>query len=496
MPCRIGLPGPPDATTRGAATLSIEMLRMRIFLIVILAVVTGILLGSASTSSEFGYQSINPWHDFTATSFDTMFLDGHMIPASDTAAITLPKDGEPQPKARVDVLVQDFGEAERGERGEFTYVIYNDGDGPLELKKGRSSCKCTVGKISKSVVPPGESAHVLVQWKASGKKEKFFKSVTIKTNDRERSTIKFSVAGKVLPVVSFHPERISTFTLVAGEPSQAEAKLFGYRDEPLEVQSWRFNNAQIAKYFDVSYEPLDEKEVAERGAKSGILFRIEIKAGLPAGEHNQELSVVTNAKSRQLPRVSMYLPVHEAVSVFGTRVRSGWNWSSQSLTLRQAADSPYFAERIVIQAKGQDREQTEYKIKEVQPAELQVELGKRYPQRSKEAIWTDLHVSLPDEVDATAAFANLPKQTGYVVIETTNPKYPELRFDVDCRVSSSAKRRQPTDQQDSPTEPEKSAATASETGTEPTAATGAAGPSGERPTEAARPIEDAAQQAG
>ncbi len=425
---------------------------MRIFLIIVLALIAGVLLGTWSTIDEFrtdagdGFelQALNPWHEVKVPSNVSMFYDPHTEAPAEKATKPVvtslkpaPKDG-PQPKARVDADSKSFGTVEEGDEGTLTYLIYNDGKAPLQLEKGRSSCKCTVSNITKKSVPPGESSEIVVDWRTSVATPKFNKRFSIKTNDRQRPTLQFAVTGQVLPVVSFEPRSLSAFTVVVGETTELKARLLYYRDVPLEIRNWRLNNREIAEFFDVTFEPLTPEEIAmhvaknpkKAGAKSGYLVRIKVKPGIPVGDNSQELTVRTNAERRTSPKINMFVRVHEAVSVFGTKVRSGWNWTNQSLALSHRPESPHYAERLVLQAMGKDRADIEFKVKEVVPAKLKVELGERQEQHRGDALWTDLHVSLPDEVDAEAVFAALPEKRGKVVIETTHPKYPELSFGV------------------------------------------------------------------
>lgn len=404
---------------------------MRIYLIAILAIIVGVMLGRASTIPEFGAESVNPWQQVTLTS-TVPVLDA---PAENVSGhggdLTPPAEDEPQPKARVDTLVQDFGEVEDGDQGRLTYVIHNDGDAPLRLEKGKSSCKCAVSEIAKPNVPPGESSTIVVKWRTSVPNPKWHKRFAIKTNDRKNPKLVFSVKGVVLPVIKFRPRSISARTIVAGESAEMEARLYYYRDKPLQIRSWRLNNRKTSEFFDVAYEPLSAEEVAkEEGAKSGYLFQVKVKPGIPVGDNSQELTVLTDIHGRRPPKISMFVRVHDAVSVFGTKVRSGWRWSDQKLILRRSEDAPHYSERLVLQAMGERRAETEYKIAKVEPAELQVELGERHEQHKGDAFWTYLHVSLPDEVDAEAVFGALPQGRGRVMIETNHPEHPVIEFEV------------------------------------------------------------------
>ena len=68
------------------------------------------------------------------------------------------------PKVRVDRPVHNFGRLDPLTTHQHTFVICNDGDAPLELSEGSTTCKCTVANLTQGTVPPGGKAHVVMQW--------------------------------------------------------------------------------------------------------------------------------------------------------------------------------------------------------------------------------------------------------------------------------------------------------------------------------------------
>src|SRR5579859_1602904 len=50
----------------------------------------------------------------------------------------------PQPKAVIDQTEFDFGRMEVGEERQHEFTISNEGQAPLVLKKGKTTCQCTI----------------------------------------------------------------------------------------------------------------------------------------------------------------------------------------------------------------------------------------------------------------------------------------------------------------------------------------------------------------
>ncbi len=62
----------------------------------------------------------------------------------------------------------DFGTMKAGTERSHDFRIKNSGQAPLELAVLRSTCKCTIGSLEKSVLQPGEETAVKLTWKAEG----------------------------------------------------------------------------------------------------------------------------------------------------------------------------------------------------------------------------------------------------------------------------------------------------------------------------------------
>src|SRR5262245_1226983 len=60
----------------------------------------------------------------------------------------------------------DFGTMDRNGHGQHTFLLRNDGDEPLSLTTGQTTCKCTTFAAADDKVEPGKTAEVRLEWNA------------------------------------------------------------------------------------------------------------------------------------------------------------------------------------------------------------------------------------------------------------------------------------------------------------------------------------------
>lgn len=94
---------------------------------------------------------------------------------------------------------------------EFEFV--NNGTAPLIIQKVNSSCGCTTPEWSKAPVAPGKSGKIKVGYNASGRPNKFSKTITVISNAKTQSVI-LRIKGFVIPHVKTLDE---IYTLPVGD---------------------------------------------------------------------------------------------------------------------------------------------------------------------------------------------------------------------------------------------------------------------------------------
>ncbi|MEN7549514.1 DUF1573 domain-containing protein [Rapidithrix thailandica] len=97
----------------------------------------------------------------------------------------LPADAK-RPSLRVDKKTHDFGNIQQNMQVSTHFTITNDGEAPLLIRKVKASCGCTVPKLQKTELAPGESTDIQVSFSSANRNGKQRKSITLVCNDPQQ----------------------------------------------------------------------------------------------------------------------------------------------------------------------------------------------------------------------------------------------------------------------------------------------------------------------
>ena len=88
-----------------------------------------------------------------------------------------------QPSIKLDKITYDFGQVEEGIKIKHTFKIANIGKAPLVINNAHATCGCTVPKLEKKELKPGESCHLQVIIDTAMKQKAITKAVFVNSND-------------------------------------------------------------------------------------------------------------------------------------------------------------------------------------------------------------------------------------------------------------------------------------------------------------------------
>jgi mono/diheme cytochrome c family protein len=103
-----------------------------------------------------------------------------------------------------DEVTHDLGEIPTDSHVEHTFYLYNVGGKPLILRKADASCGCTVVKLEKKTLLPGESTALKVNLDTSLKIGRVKKTISVYSNDIKNPKLSLFLVGKVLPNTQGH----------------------------------------------------------------------------------------------------------------------------------------------------------------------------------------------------------------------------------------------------------------------------------------------------
>lgn len=143
----------------------------------------------------------------------------------------------PPPKAVIDQTSHHFGLMDPFEIQQHRFVIRNEGEGPLKVRRGGTSCKCTEFKILHRVIEPGGEGVVLVEWQTIYERGPFHETATIRTNDPENESIRLSVQGTIVRTIATDPPNGLQFGRIPpGHSRSVSLVLYSQEWEQFEIE--------------------------------------------------------------------------------------------------------------------------------------------------------------------------------------------------------------------------------------------------------------------
>jgi mono/diheme cytochrome c family protein len=103
----------------------------------------------------------------------------------------------PSPRLTVDARRFNFGSVDEGVDIEHTFKITNTGNAPLALYDAKSTCGCTVAKLTNKNLQSGESSELTIVVDTSMKQSKVEKTVNLLSNDPANPDLELILAMNV-----------------------------------------------------------------------------------------------------------------------------------------------------------------------------------------------------------------------------------------------------------------------------------------------------------
>jgi hypothetical protein len=372
---------------------------MKPLLFALVSLVLGVAIGWVSTRSEFARD---------------------VLPVTRDEAANPGADLRTGPRA---VVVNgerfDFGTMDRFARDKHTFKIRNDGNAPLELALGNTTCKCTVGSLNSSRLPPGEGTDVTLEWQVKTGDFRFEQSAELLTNDPHHNPIRLIIHGTVIDTLRPEEPQITLSDLSANEESEVRMAVFAFRVNDLAAVSYRWLKPDNADRLKVSFEPLPPEKLPP-GGTSGVTIVLKVLPGLPLGPLAETLQITFNVPEYDPLDVPVYGSVVSDVSLAGP----GVNAARLLVNLGQAPASEGLKRTAYIVVKGRHRGDTQVQLVGTEPsAEFQATLGE--PMRDNPALVRfPLTIEIPP--NATPVARTGDENFARVKLTTTHPQVKEM----------------------------------------------------------------------
>jgi len=333
----------------------------------------------------------------------------------------------PHPKAVVEKTEYDLGVLESGQEAKQTFVIKNEGEAPLVLARGGTTCKCTLSETAKEPIPPGRSGTVELTLKPQPSGSPVRQSATILTNDPAHKQIELIINAKVEERFTVTPHGSWP---IGDVPEEKEAEFTGTITSPTEKE-FEITLSSTDPHVSATFTPLTAEQM--RGAtKSGYAIKALVKPGMPVGAFNLPLSIKTNVPSRLPDGTLGGPPVETQVLLSGNRrgpitiYGSGGVWNDEQMAVSMGTFGAQEGKSVTLNmyVLGGPEEGLQFSDMKANPDFLKVSLERDTKFKGKSQRYLLTFTFPPGGQRGLVT----DKDAGTIEVKTNHPKAPAMSF--------------------------------------------------------------------
>ena len=174
-------------------------------------------------------------------------------PAAQPAPVT-----GPAPKLTCAEPTHSFGEVDEDQKVEHEFIIKNEGDAPLENISTKTSCGCTVAKLDKTTLAPGEETKIAATLSVKGRQGELSKTITVSSNDPVTPNFVLTLTGSVTAPIMYEP-RMFNFGKVVGKTPEPQTIVLRSTKDAFKVTNATCSEPSIA----ITYNSIEEGKACE-----------------------------------------------------------------------------------------------------------------------------------------------------------------------------------------------------------------------------------------
>ncbi|GAB4145564.1 MAG: DUF1573 domain-containing protein [Planctomycetaceae bacterium] len=224
-------------------------------------------------------------------------------------------DSPPYAKAVVDQLEYNFGVMEMGQEDSHTFTITNKGtERDLIIKKGETTCKCTISSLAKGKLKPGESAKIELTWKPKGVSQRFEQTAEIYTSDPNNRKITLRILGRVQEALVLLPSDQWIVGSIEGKkPRKVSGTMTSAIYDAFEITEIE-NKSNIVTVEKIK---MSKADLEKSNAKSGYQIIATVSPGEKVGKFSEEIVIRTKLID---PKTKEERLANFPVKIIGSRV--------------------------------------------------------------------------------------------------------------------------------------------------------------------------------
>lgn len=191
-------------------------------------------------------------------------------------------DAREQPNVQTDEVLYDFGYVQHQQTITHIFKLKNVGSQPLIIHRIDSSCSCTAALISNEKVLPNETAEIEVKFETEYRRGRRTVTVKVHTNDIDTPVVYLTMTGVVAGLARVVPNNLYLKNIGSQEEIHKTIEIYDPGDGRLKVKDVKSSSPYIKTRVGHIY-------------KDGLASKIfvTIQPGLPLGELNEKLTILT-----------------------------------------------------------------------------------------------------------------------------------------------------------------------------------------------------------
>ena len=328
-------------------------------------------------------------------------------------------------KAEVPETVYKFGNIERGTSMSHEFVIRNVGDQPLHVEVKSTTCKCTVGDLDDSDVPPGGETKVMLEWHAKIPPGPFRHGAVLSTNDPTQTSINLSVEGDVVESTAMAPAELIFGTVQAGDSQTASLYLMQFLDQEIEVLDYELSVPELAQRIQIEISEVEKSELPVPEAIRGLKVSAKFTSDKSVGPFQCWLTLNTNLEKAKKLTVPIAGNVVGDVSIF----HPAWNPERGILRLGSFPSDEGKKVTAKVSIRGELGQQAKLVVAEVDPPQLKVSLGEPRALGPK-LTHIPLHLEVPAGTKPIVRLGEPISSDAHILLRSDDEKIPDVRMRV------------------------------------------------------------------
>lgn len=335
-------------------------------------------------------------------------------------------DAAALPKAVCDRPEHDLGTVDLADKIEHTFLVRNEGSGPLLLRRGGTSCTCAMSDLPQGEIPPGCAAQVRVGLKSGEKAGSFSQWAKVLTNDPDQPVLLLKIRGTIRAHLAAEPPQIVFTALRPGESPSARLLVYSQVWPEFKLEVPKVSRADLKWRL----EPAEPEALASRGACAGYWCEVSLPPVADRGSVAEWLEfAATSGESlgaARALRVSVNGNVVGRLTVSGDRLDALGTLHVGSLRPGQGA-----RERLTLKVRDELPDLVIRRI-ETKPEFLRVRVEPLTPDSARVGLYR-IDVEVPADAPPCVYQGT---SLGEIRIVTERPKQAEVRLKVAFAVAS------------------------------------------------------------